>query len=179
MRKKLLPLSTLLILYFAGCSQAQQTSQGDTMLTAAPDGTGNSADTTLIAQPDDVAEAVAPQSLPDISGKHAFTLQWLGWNRPGSVEITSTGNNTYTVKGGQKIKNEYVKIDGKLTMLSPNELEFDGTIITRTDINNQGKECVKKGKQIFLSTKNRKYWRLQNMDNCEGDRVLDYVDIYF
>lgn len=179
MRKKILPLSVLLILYFAGCSQAQQTSQEDTVLAAAPDGTGTSADTTLAAQPDEVAEAVVPHPLPDISGKHAFTLQWLGWNRPGSVEITSTGNNTYTVKGAQKRKNEYVKIDGKLTMLSPKELEFDGTIVTRTDINYQGKECVKKGKQIFLSTKNRKYWRLQNMDNCEGNRVLDYVDIYF
>jgi hypothetical protein len=40
-------------------------------------------------------------------------------------------------------------------------------------------QILKEGDKIFLSTKGRKYWRLQNMLNCEGNRVTDYIDIYF
>jgi hypothetical protein len=32
---------------------------------------------------------------------------------------------------------------------------------------------------LFKSTKGRKYWRMQDMENCEGSGVVDYVDIYF
>lgn len=112
--------------------------------------------------------------LKDLSGKHSLTLHYISWEKPGIITFKKTGENNYSVSGKQEIKNEYVTVDGKIRQISPVELEFEGTIITNTT--NDGK-CVKTGKQIFLSTKGRKYWRLQNMENCKN--YLEYVDIYF
>lgn len=111
---------------------------------------------------------------PDLSGKHSLTLQWISWEKPGTIHFTKTGENTYKVIGRQEINKQYVSVKGTVTQLSHDELEFDGTIITKTNFDGR---CEKNGKQIFLSTKNRKYWRLQNMQNCNG--AVDYVDIYF
>ena len=55
---------------------------------------------------------------------------------------------------------------------------FEGKIETRVAYNNHGEVCVKTGKQIFYGKGDRKYYRLQNMENCEGGRLVDYVDIY-
>jgi len=54
------------------------------------------------------------------------------------------------------------------------------TIIWSQLVNlNNGEECVREGEYNFKATGKRQYWRLQEMDNCEGGNVVDYVDIYF
>ena len=121
-------------------------------------------------------------SLPDISGVHDFTLQWIGWDRPGKIHFTKTDiPDTYTVKGEQVDRNTgYIKIEGEIKMISPLELSFDGVItINLTGPYDEGLECQKKGQQTFLSTKNRKYWRMQNMNSCYNNSTVDYIDIYF
>ena len=140
-----------------------------------------------ISQKNDVTKSVAPKitksNSEDIirSGKHSFTLQWISWDIPGSVKISKKNDNTYYVKGQQlsRENNDYIKIEGTLTPLSKNELIFNGTINYLVSHNNEGQECIKSGKQIFKATENRKYWRLQNMTNCEGGNLTDYIDIYF
>lgn len=113
-------------------------------------------------------------------GKHDFTLQWVGWNNPGTVVIEKSKTGWYPVSGQQRDnKGNYVKISGKLKPVSSKELLFDGTIETRVDHINGGKPCLREGEQTFLATKGRQYWRLQQMLNCEGNMVTDYVDIYF
>lgn len=112
--------------------------------------------------------------LTDLSGKHGITLHWLSWDKPGTVNFRKTGADTYSVSGKQSIKGEYVTIEGKMKQVSEKELQFEGTVITFNDLDGK---CVKTGPQIFLSTKGRKYWRMQNMENCNG--AVDYVDIYF
>ncbi|QJB32254.1 hypothetical protein HF324_12895 [Chitinophaga oryzae] len=114
-------------------------------------------------------------------GKHSFTLQWISWDHPGEVMIEKQKDATYTVKGEQRDEKtgDFVTIDGTLTVDSPKELTFNGTIRTQYSNVNGGKVCEKTGTYHFLAKGARKYWRLQEMDNCEGNNVVDYVDIYF
>lgn len=118
------------------------------------------------------------QTIADISGKHALTLQWISWDKPGTVNFTKIGKNLYKVSGSQKKGREYLTIEGEISQVSVDELSFDGTIKHSTAINANGKECVKTGPKTFLATKNRKYWRMQDMANCDGV-ATDYIDIYF
>lgn len=129
-----------------------------------------------------VKKPISENSKPGgIGGKHLLTLQWISWDKPGSINFTPVKNkrNTYRVKGRQSIKGDYVTIDGTIVQRSARELFFNGTIKSKVSSINNGQVCERKGPQTFLSTRNRKYWRLQQMENCEGNRVTDYIDIYF
>lgn len=112
-------------------------------------------------------------------GKHNFTLQWLGWDKPGTVQIDYEGEGEYSIEGEQRNSEGYSTIKGFFTTVSKKELRFTGKIVTQVAHNNNGEPCVKEGTFTFLSTKNRKYYRLQEMTNCEGGMLVDYVDIYF
>lgn len=128
------------------------------------------------------AAPVAPSNTSKFIGKHALTLQWISWDEPGSVMITGGDGGWYKISGQQvdrKNRQNYLKINGKIRRLSPSELEFDGIIETKVETINGGEPCIRTGKKIFKATGTRKYWRLQDMINCEGGLVTDYVDIYF
>lgn len=114
-------------------------------------------------------------------GKHSFTMHWISWDYPGSVTISKRNENSYYVKGQQlsRENTDYIKIDGILSPVSEKELIFNGTIRYLYSHNNNGKECVKSGRQTFKATGARKYWRLQNNRNCEEGMLTDYIDIYF
>lgn len=130
-------------------------------------------------------EDKAPESPADkiLVGKHNITLQWIGWNIPGSAVIEKGDNDWYSIKARQESKTGYLIVDGKL---KPGEisdgkilkLKFDGLIEYKEETINNNKPCSKRGEQEFISTQGRKYWRLQNMLNCDGI-TTDYVDIYF
>lgn len=113
-------------------------------------------------------------------GIHNLTLQWISWDKPGKVHIKKQPDGTYTVKGEQRGDNgDFVTIDGTLTVVTFSELTFNGKIQTKYNNVNNGEVCDKTGTYHFLAKGARKYWRLQEMDNCEGNNVVDYVDIYF
>lgn len=133
---------------------------------------GNNQDSPTPA--DEAPTETPPAADHDLSGRHGLTLQWISWEQPGTVTFKKTGTDTYKISGKQAIKKQYVTVDGTVKRISDTQLEFDGTIVTFTDLDGK---CVKEGKQTFLSTQDRKYWRLQNMQNCNG--AVDYVDIYF
>lgn len=113
------------------------------------------------------------------AGTHDLTLQWIGWDHPGKAKIEKADGARYRIKGEQLHGEDYLRIEGYLTPQSATLLQFDGKLIYRVADLNGGEPCDKSGQQEFLSTKGRKYWRLQNMTNCEGGLVTDYVDIYF
>ena len=115
------------------------------------------------------------------AGKHNFTLQWISWDTPGSVSIQPAEDGWFSIDGGQKSrqKKDYITINGMIRQISQTELQFEGEIKSVVETNNGGKPCIKIGSQIFKTTQNRKYWRLQDMINCEGGMLTDYVDIYF
>ncbi|MCW3465071.1 hypothetical protein [Chitinophaga nivalis] len=114
-------------------------------------------------------------------GKHNLTLQWVSWNQPGKAVIKKKKDGTYSIQGEQRGADNagFVTIDGVLKVVSAKELEFEGTIRTKDNSINGGEVCEKKGTYHFLAKGARKYWRLQEMENCEGNNVVDYVDIFF
>lgn len=113
-------------------------------------------------------------------GRHKLTLQWISWDEPGYVDISEPIEGWYAIKGEQigKTEGEYLRIDGKLKPVSETELLFRGTIESKVSAGNNGEPCVRNGSKVFLTKDNRKYWRLQDMLNC--DKIItDYIDIYF
>ncbi|SDG57873.1 hypothetical protein [Chitinophaga filiformis] len=114
-------------------------------------------------------------------GTHNFTLQWISWDKPGKVQIRKKNKSTYTIKGEQRDaqSKSFVTIDGTLKVVSSSELVFTGTIKSLYESINEGNVCERTGTYHFLAKGARKYWRLQEMENCEGNNVTDYIDIYF
>lgn len=120
-----------------------------------------------------------PATLPALAGKHLVTLQWISWDRPGSVMIGPLDNGWHSIKGGQNgEQGGYLRIDGKIKPLNDRELEFEGRIEHNVHNITSGEPCTRKGKQVFKATGTRKYWRLQQMLSCDST-TTDYVDIFF
>ncbi len=116
----------------------------------------------------------------NLVGQHGITLQWISWDYRGTVKIAEE-NNVLKIRGIQKSKEnntDSVSIDGILEVINDKEIRFTGKIITTVSYNNQGKPCEKEGTYTFKKIGNRRYWRLQEMKNCDGV-VVDYVDLYF
>lgn len=121
------------------------------------------------------------QIKPVRTGSHSFTIQWISFNDnvPGKVNIKSIGDQEYSIEGTQKDPNsgEYVNIKG--TFLNKGRtLKFNGKIFSKINSNNGGEPCELNGLFIFKATGVRKYWRLQQMLNCDGE-TTDYIDIFF
>ncbi len=122
-----------------------------------------------------------PKLVPNVpkAGVHPITLQWISWEKPGEATLIPDADGWYKISGSQLNESrEYLNIEGKIKRISEKELEFEGTVETRTRINNGGEPCFKKGVQKFVASGERKFFRLQNMENCQGGNTLDYVDIY-
>jgi len=122
-------------------------------------------------------------------GNHMLSLQWISWKKFGKVVITKGAEaGTYNISGRQgseccdeeqgRQNGDFVSIEGTLRRIDTKHLVFTGKIITKVYHINGGQECVREGEFNFLSTQNRKYWRLQEMEN-PADHCADYVDIYF
>jgi len=121
-------------------------------------------------------------TLPVRTGQHSFTIQWITFekrNKPGTVIIRSIGDNEYSIEGEQrdKVKNDYVTIKGTF-LVKGRELKFNGKIVSCISYINNGKPCESTGLVIFKASGSRKYWRLQQMLNCDGVST-DYIDIFF
>ncbi|MBC8111275.1 MAG: hypothetical protein H7Y04_09480 [Verrucomicrobia bacterium] len=112
-------------------------------------------------------------------GTKKISLQWISWNDFGNAKIFKR-NDTLHIKGEQKSKenSDFVRIEGYLEPLSEREFKFTGIILTQVSHINKGKPCKREGSYTFKATQNRKFWRLKDMLNCDGE-VTDYVDIYF
>ena len=112
-------------------------------------------------------------------GQHRLSLQWISWDYFGKA-IVSESNGRLTIKGEQKGRgsDDFLKIEGRITLVDAKEIKFDGTILTKVSHIKNGEVCKREGEMTFRITGNRRYWRLKEMDNpCE--EVVDYVDIYF
>ena len=126
-------------------------------------------------------EAQRDLFIKNILGKHMCSLQWISWKQFGTVTIShDTDSGVMRVKGGQKSKtnSDYLEIDGTLTVINPLHLRFTGEITTCVYHINGGKPVKRKGTYNFTVAGQRRYWRMQEMNNPE-DQCCDYVDIYF
>ncbi|WP_024770989.1 hypothetical protein [Aquimarina macrocephali] len=114
-------------------------------------------------------------------GNHYLSVQWISWDYFGTAKIEkSKKTNTYTIEGHQNSKenSDFLKIKGTITPASAKHLIFNGTIETQVDFINNGQPCIREGEFNFKVKGNRKYWRLQEMNNPCSE-VTDYIDIYF
>ena len=118
--------------------------------------------------------------IKNILGKHMCSLQWISWKDFGSVSISYGADNLLYVKGGQKSKTneDFLEMYGTLTVLNPLHLQFNGQIFTRVEHINNGKPVKREGTYNFTVAGQRRYWRMQEMNNPK-DGYCDYVDIYF
>ncbi|MFL5320239.1 MAG: hypothetical protein ACJ790_11330 [Myxococcaceae bacterium] len=120
-----------------------------------------------------------PAAADQLMGDHVFNLQWID-NPPGVAHVTEKSKGELAISAEQRNKQgDFASVTGKITRVSAKSFEIDGNIVTRSHGVNDGKACEKNGHFTFRITGNRKYWRLKEMDNCEGDRVVDYVDVFF
>ncbi len=114
-------------------------------------------------------------------GTHSFRIQWISFDqvKAGTVLVKALEKGRYSIEGEQKsIQNsDYVSIAGSFTVQG-NELLFDGKIVSQVSYLNAGKPCVRTGPQVFKASGARKYWRLRQMLNCDGE-TTDYIDIFF
>ncbi len=101
-------------------------------------------------------------------GRHMLSLQWVSWDYFGTATVTQK-NGIYQIHGRQNgrgaNKGDYVTIDGMVFEINSKDFGFSGRIVTRVSHINNGEPCVREGEFSFAVKQNRKYWRLQEMEN--------------
>lgn len=111
-----------------------------------------------------------------LEGNHNLRLQWISDTKFGKVEIAKIGDGKYECYGSQTGEgNDHLKIEGVLNVVNEKHLVFTGIIECEISHIHHGIKYIRNGVMDFENTKNRKFWRLQQMEN--GDCV-DYVDIF-
>lgn len=170
----------LVLFIFVGCSESSQQKVDD-----AVSKTGDSLKSKLNKLNDTLREGTkkAIGNLPKVKVEVARTipisLQWISFEEQGSAKISKGDNGWHTIKGEQtNANNEFLKIDGKISRIDQFNLKFVGTIITFVKSNNGSRPCEKTGEFTFMKKGDRANYRLQQMENCGGGRVVDYVDLY-
>jgi hypothetical protein len=119
-----------------------------------------------------------------VLGNHVLTLQWLlNHGGIGKAKIYKKDGKIF-IDGYQEEKYKgdlnYMTIQGTITIRNPKELEFEGKIITKINYLNSGISYERNGKFLLKAWGARKYWRMQNMTQPDGEyKVTDYIDIYF
>jgi hypothetical protein len=137
--------------------------------------------TALWAKPEDRDKTVvnSPVMAEKLVGRHKLNLQWIGsenWAEFGNLKVVDR-HGMMLIRGKQIKGDDYLQIDGKILNIEDKQFTFQGNITTRVSHINKGTSCQRDGEMIFKITENRKYWRLQQMNNpC--DPVTDYVDIF-
>ena len=123
-----------------------------------------------------VADRAALNRLMHNSG---ITLQWIGFETPGRGHVVArlrdgllhlSGSQTARSGGGR------VTLEGDVLRIEARSFTFRGRIVI-TDTPDVGRNCVRDGTYEFRATGTRRYWRLQDIEACDG--LADYVDIYF
>ena len=121
-----------------------------------------------------VRDAAALNRLRRNSG---ITLQWISFESParGHVYVTERGGLVH-LRGSQTGNGGTLTLEGDVLSIDATSFTFRGTI-SIVDTPDRGRNCLRDGTYEFRVTQRRRYWRLQQMEACDG--LTDYVDIYF
>lgn len=132
--------------------------------------------------PDPVAPGAATRVLDQAAAERllaakGITLQWIGWNQRGSVNVRRDGDSIL-LTGAQAAPDGPGRlfVDGRVTEIGSDYFILDGEIRI-TDTPDAGRNCGKDKQWRFAITQERPYWRLREFEWCDG--LTDYVDIYF
>jgi hypothetical protein len=113
-------------------------------------------------------------ALARLRGNSGLTLQWIDWDRRGRVRVSERGGVVHL--SGLQTGHGRLELEGDVVSIGATSFTFRGRIAI-TDTPDPGRNCVRDGEYEFRITQNRRYWRLQQMEQCDG--LTDYVDIYF
>jgi hypothetical protein len=118
-----------------------------------------------------------PAALARLRGNSGLTLQWISWDYRGRVAVTERAGLIH-LAGSQAARGGpgRLEIDGNVIVIGRDRFTFRGRIAI-TDTPDAGRNCLRDGTYEFRITGRRRYWRLQEMEVCDG--LTDYVDIYF
>ena len=108
-----------------------------------------------------------------------ITLQWISFETAARGHVVAQMNGGLLhLSGSQRAQNGpgRVTLDGDVLRINPRSFFFRGRIVI-TDAPDRGRNCVREGTYEFRATGQRRYWRLQDFEACDG--LADYVDIYF
>ncbi len=162
----------LFIFIVSGCTNVQKSEHSGTdTLQVVHESTDIPADSINNEKPYVMPVPVSDTPLYTIrTGTRRFTLHWISWDEPGIATIKDPEDGWYNIEGRQDSPSgkDYITISGDVKPLSDLKLLFRGTIEYSVQSINAGRPCIKNGEQVFLSTKGRRYWRLQNMQSCCG-----------
>ena len=104
------------------------------------------------------------------------TLQWIGWDRRGSVGVVEDGGTIrLDAAQGQPDGPGRLSVSGTVEEIGADYFVLNGTIRI-TDTPDPGRQCAADKLWHFAITQNRPYWRLREFEWCDG--LTDYVDIY-
>jgi hypothetical protein len=120
---------------------------------------------------------VDPAALERLRHNGGLTLQWIDWDRRGRLRVSETGRRIH-LSGAQAARRGAGRLtmDGDVVEIGPRGFTFQGRIAI-VDTPDPGRNCIRDGSYEFRITGRRRYWRLQQMEQCDG--LTDYVDIYF
>lgn len=112
-----------------------------------------------------------------LRGNSGITLQWIDWDNRGSLTVQQPGDTIF-LNGEQKATSGTgsLTLKGHVLQIDARQFHFRGRIII-SDTPDVGRQCVRDGDFTFAITQKRQYWRLQQMEMCDG--LTDYIDIYF
>lgn len=111
-------------------------------------------------------------------GEHMFGVQFI-WDGYGSAQISRNNEGELIIKGEQYSSNkeEYVLLDGKITIIDENNFTIAGHLKLFTE-----GCCGLLDRDIsytFRKTGSRKYWRLKEREDlCSQYTCAYYMDIF-
>ncbi len=116
-------------------------------------------------------------TLERLATNSGATLQWIGWERRGTVDVRREGDVVY-LTGSQIDANGggTLWLDGRVSEAGPDYFIFDG-LIRMANTPDTGRICEADKTWRFAITQNRRYYRLREFEWCDG--LTDYIDIYF
>jgi hypothetical protein len=118
-----------------------------------------------------------PAALARLRNNAGISLQWISWDYRGRVRVSETGGRVH-LSGAQSARSGAgrLELDGDVVEIGASSFTFRGRIAI-VDTPDPGRNCLRDGTYEFRITGRRHYWRLQQMEQCDG--LTDYVDIYF
>ena len=132
-----------------------------------------------VAQPAPAGRTIVTDraALARLRGNSGVTLQWISFESPrrGHVTVTERGGLVH-LRGRQAANGGELTLDGVVTAIGARSFTFRGTI-SIVGAPDATRNCLRDGSYEFRATGARRYWRLQQMEECDG--LTDYVDIYY
>jgi len=118
-----------------------------------------------------------PAALARLRRNAGITLQWISWDHRGRVRVSEAAGRIH-LSGAQNARGGAgrLRLDGDMVEIGSTSFTFRGRIAI-ADTPDPGRDCLRDGTYEFRITGRRRYWRLQQMEQCDG--LTDYVDIYF